>query len=93
VTHSSAIRKWRVFVAQCIGVPVGVVAAAIILPSWWAILPVPAAMILPAAYGGLRDWMEERSRERAYGRALAIRVHPSNWDAYFETPEREWPLS
>ena len=92
MTYSSATRTWRVFIAQCIGLPIAGVAAAALVPSWWAIVPIPAALLLPALDGAGRDWMEQRRRDRAYGRALAIRVHPSTWDSYFEIGEREWPL-
>ena len=75
---------------QIVGAPAAVALAAYLLPSWWAILPFPLAIVLPALCGATRDTLDERAAERRSGRQLAIRVHPSSWDAVFDIPEREW---
>jgi len=83
-------RQWYVFTAQVIGVPVGVAIAVYLLPSWWGVLPVPAFLVIPALIGAAMDTRDERREAKVFERELSIKVHPSNFDAYFEIPEREW---
>lgn len=90
MTRNPTPRQLRMFRAQVVLTFPAAAAAGYLLPSWWAVVMVPLAWLVPALYGALRDTLDER---RARRRRDAMWVHPSTWDAYMCIPERTWPLS
>ena len=87
-------RQWRVFVAQLALTVPAAVGAVILLPSWWAVLPVPAAWLLPALLGAALDTRQEKQEARArwiHPSSGAFRIPPQEWDTYFDVPQKGRP--